>query len=75
MLIPKDLPDYRSYLLRFWHERSLERVDAWRFSLEDPRSGKRRGFDSLVELMGFLEEQVHPPSKREARGLIGSEPP
>lgn len=70
MLIPKDLPDYHSYLLRFWHERSLEQADAWRFSLENPQSGKRRGFGSLVELVRFLESQVQPPSKAEARERI-----
>lgn len=59
MLIPKDLPRYHSYLLRFWQEQTLERADAWRFSLEEPQSGQRKGFDSLQELMSFLEEEVH----------------
>ncbi len=59
MLIPKDLPEYHSYLLRFWHEGSRQRVDAWRFSLEDPRSGVRMGFDSLAGLVTFLAETVH----------------
>lgn len=58
MLIPKDLPEYHSYLLRFWQAGTLERSDAWRFSLEDPRSGQRTGFDSLVELVRYLEEKV-----------------
>lgn len=60
MLIPTDLPSYRSYLLRFWQEQTLERTDAWRFSVEDPQSGKRVGFDSLVELVSFIEEEVRP---------------
>jgi len=58
MLIPKDLPNYHSYLLRFWQERPLEFPDTWRFSMEDPRSGTRVGFDSLTALVRFLEHEV-----------------
>ncbi len=58
MLIPNDLPDYHSYLLRFWREQALELTDPWRFSLEDPHSGKRRGFDTLATLVSFLEEEI-----------------
>lgn len=60
MRIPKDLPSYHSYVLRFWQEQTLELTDTWRFSLEDPQSGKRVGFDNLAELVTFLEESVQP---------------
>ena len=50
---------YVSYLLRCWEERDDE-VDKslWRFSLEDPRSGQRKGFTTLVELMNVLEKDL-----------------
>lgn len=49
--------NYLSYLLRLW------RVDedgrqVWRASLEDPRTGERRGFTSLGQLMEFLLFQI-----------------
>ena len=42
-------PRYRSYLLTFWEERSHDSgvPTQWRFSLEDPHSGTRRGFATL----------------------------
>ena len=53
-------PRYRSYLLTFWEERSQGPAASavWRFSLEDPRSGQRRGFASLEALTAALEEEV-----------------
>lgn len=42
---------YRSYLLRLWAEGG---DTVWRFSLEDPRTGERRGFADLAELTAFL---------------------
>lgn len=60
MLIPKTLPRYHGYLLRFWQEQPLARPDTWRFSLEDPQSGARVGFDGLAELVCFVEEEMHP---------------
>jgi hypothetical protein len=60
MLIPKDLSNYHSYLLRFWQEQTLERRGTWRFSVEDPHNGTRVGFDSLAELMRFLTEKMDP---------------
>ena len=50
-------PRYLAYLLRCWQERSQrpEYLPLWRFSLEDPHSGQRRGFASLEALVAFLE--------------------
>lgn len=49
-------PGYRSYLLRFWEERS-EQTEAiiWRFSLEDPLTAQRLGFASLDSLTEWLK--------------------
>lgn len=53
-------PRYRAYLLRCWQERSQqpEHLGVWRFSLQEPHSGQRRGFASLEALMAFLETQL-----------------
>lgn len=53
-------PRYRSYLLTFWEERSRDpRVpEVWRFSLQDPRTGQRRGFASLEALVTALEQET-----------------
>jgi hypothetical protein len=42
-------PGYRAYLLRCWRE-----ATGWRFSLEDPRTGERRGFAGPDALLAFL---------------------
>ena len=55
-------PQYRSYLLRFWRENLHKAADdartVWRFSLEDPRSGRRLGFADFEQLAAFLREQM-----------------
>lgn len=48
---------YFSYLLRLWPATERGRT-VWRASLEDPRSGKRRGFAGLEQLAAFLREQT-----------------
>jgi hypothetical protein len=56
-------PTYRAYLLRFWREQR-EHPDlssTWRFSLEDPQSGKRRGFANLEALTTFLRKATSEP--------------
>lgn len=50
---------YRSYLLRCWEECAETGTDKfWRFSLEDTRSGQRRGFASLNELLVALKTEL-----------------
>ncbi len=44
-------PRYHSYLLRCWSEGS----GVWRFSVEDPHTGTRRGFTEMAALIAFLE--------------------
>ena len=53
-------PTYRSYLLTVWEERSEEpdTPSAWRFSLEEARTGKRRGFADLEALIAFLRTEL-----------------
>lgn len=53
-------PRYRSYLLTFWEERNRDAAEpaVWRFSLEDPRTGQRRGFADLEAILGFLQAEL-----------------
>lgn len=60
---------YRVYVLRLWQERppSPARAAVWRFSVNDPRTGQRRGFGSLEGLIAFLQAQVG-AEKQEGEG-------
>lgn len=49
-------PRYLAYMLRLWQVRDKEKI-IWRASLEDARTGERRGFASLESLFEFLKEQ------------------
>lgn len=53
-------PNYHSYLLRCWQERDQIAGDegVWRFSLEDSRSGQRRGFADLDLLVQYLRRAL-----------------
>lgn len=47
---------YITYLMRLWLDSEDE--TNWRFSLEDPRTGVRRGFATLDELVSFLQQET-----------------
>jgi len=47
---------YTIYLMRLWIDSEGE--TAWRFSLEDPHTGARRGFATLDELVIFLQRET-----------------
>jgi hypothetical protein len=52
---------YRSYVVRCWQESSIHAgrgMRVWRFSLQDPGTGERRGFASLEALMGMLQAEL-----------------
>ena len=51
-------PTYIAYLLRLWQVGSRLGT-VWHASLEDPHTGKRRGFADLKGLFTFLEEQTN----------------
>jgi hypothetical protein len=46
---------YLAYMLRLWQVKG-EGGSSWRASLEDVRTGERRGFASLEELFTYLRE-------------------
>lgn len=60
MQIPRQSVVYTTFILRFWPEAQSRGDPAytWRFSLEDPGSGVRRGFHDLESLACFLESQL-----------------
>jgi hypothetical protein len=53
-------PSHRIYLLTMWEERrgDAEVPVQWRFSLEHPASGQRRGFASLAALVATLQQMT-----------------
>ena len=59
-------PRYRAYLLRFWEETTSQPdpPSTWRFSLEDPHTGQRRGFANLEALVTFLKTQLDSASDK-----------
>ncbi len=48
--------DYVSYLLRLWRDSREEGL--WRASVEDPRTGERRGFADLEALFEHLRQST-----------------
>ena len=48
---------YVAYLLRLWQV-SSEGETVWRASLENARTGQRRGFTDLDDLCRFLRQQT-----------------
>ncbi|MCI0475684.1 MAG: hypothetical protein L0Y55_05510 [Anaerolineales bacterium] len=61
-----NLPRYRAFLLRLWQEQtaSPERAAIWHLSLEDPKTGQRRGFDGLESLLTFLRAEIGETSRQ-----------
>jgi hypothetical protein len=51
-------PRYYTFVLRFWEDRSKSAPSPnWRFTLDDPERQKRYGFNSLEEMVKFLQER------------------
>lgn len=48
---------YVAYLLRLWQVNSGAST-VWRASLDDPRTGERKGFADLASLFTFLKKQT-----------------
>ncbi len=46
------------YMLRAWQETGQPDTPVWRFSLEDPHTGVRRGFSTWESVWAFLAEQL-----------------
>ena len=48
---------YRAYLLRLWSV-TRDGQATWFFSLKDPFTGERYGFNDLRGLFDFLQDQI-----------------
>ena len=55
MNLTTEAPRYQAYLLRLWLTGDDDAA-VWRASLEDPRTGERRGFADVNSLLAFLSE-------------------
>jgi hypothetical protein len=51
---------YQVYILRLWREPADPpgKPTPWRFVLEEPKTGQRRGFKDFDALMGFLAMEL-----------------
>lgn len=64
--------NYRSFLVRLWREHGATRPGnaadgpVWRFSVEDPHTGERLGFNKLGGLVAFLQAQMNPGAENGA---------
>ncbi len=58
MQIPHKSTRRQVYLLRCWAELDRAAAGQWRFSLEEPRTGIRRGFTSLEALVACLADTL-----------------
>ena len=60
MLILGRPPRYCAYLLRCWEspDQGGGLLPSWRYSLEDPHSGERRGFASFEALVAHLRAEL-----------------
>ena len=59
---------HRIYLLTVWREDDRqEEEERWRFLVEDPRSGRRKGFAGVAALVAGLLEIVVTDAQTSAR--------
>jgi hypothetical protein len=58
------VPRYQVYILRMWQESENSPLacvpGTWRFSLESPATGQRRGFSCLLDMTVYLENLTKP---------------
>ena len=62
-----DRSRYHVYMLRLWREPTEAEAPSatWRFVLEEPKTGQRRGFADFWALMEFLERELQRPAPLE----------
>lgn len=70
-MVGKRSAGYRIYLCSVWdeHGEGPSGRPKLRFSLEDPRTGKRRGFASIEALAAALEPDVTDHARRDSKEL------
>jgi hypothetical protein len=52
--------NYFSLVLRFWEESNPPWMQSgeWRFSIDNPRTGNRKAFDSIEALSSFIHSEL-----------------
>ncbi len=60
-----DKSDFHAYLLRLWRV-NTGHAQVWHASIEDSRTGERKGFADLHGLLLFLEEQISSAGRESA---------
>ena len=52
--------NYFTVVVRFWEERNPPwmRSGEWRFCVDNPRTGERKGFNSLEALSAFIHDEL-----------------
>ena len=58
---------YQVYVLRLWQEPgdTREHCATWRFVLEEPKTGQRRGFADFSALSDFLKTEMQLQERNE----------
>jgi hypothetical protein len=66
---------YQIFLFCLWEEpaNAPAGCSVWRFSLENPHTGQRIGFQNLAALMHYLQQQTAfaPPQPSRGEGVVG----
>ena len=60
---------YETFIVQFWEEPSQESPEPiWRFTMEDPRTGHRRGYTDFETLVEALRTQLETGEAKHDRG-------
>jgi hypothetical protein len=63
---------YRAFLLTCWQEETAGADShAWRFRVEEPRTGDQHGFTNLEEVMAFVQSNLIAAKDDEGDGFSG----
>jgi hypothetical protein len=72
MSFSRNPPRSYTYVLTLWEEREqdADSLAVWRFRLEDPRTGKQRGFPTVEGLLDAVRREVNEATKDESADQI-----
>ena len=75
MSFSRNPPRSYTYVLTLWEEREQDADSpaVWRFRLEDPRTGKRRGFSTVEGLLDAIRREVNEATQDESADQVVGE--